>query len=1008
MKLTNTQMLLEDIDAVKQRFPDIPDETFEQILALDPTYRPGSKSVGKFSKWLLNVYKKTNFELRPHITDILRDFEDKKASLPNKDIGQFKSIEELENTLANTALPELSDRQKQRRTHNEVRRTNIVEEAELVYEDNKWEIWIPRSYKASCKLGSGSDWCTAKEDSDYYYKRYTQDGPLYIIINKNDPKEKYQFHFETDSYMDVHDHSINLSKFWQETGLYKNYFEPVLITQYKEVINKCFEEKDGWLVFKDVDAYMDAVNTKARRPLMQYISTQQKILIPANASKNSKYIPGLTSSSWGHNDIFKHITHLKVYCPKIFTYYTPTFSNLRSLQELYLSEDTWAGLLNGYNRGLFENCYALKSFNWPVDTPIKVIEEHMFKNCSSLETITIPDSVTSIGISAFENCKNLKQVKLPSNLQEIYDYAFDDCAALTEISIPDSVTRIGKAAFYDTALTEVVLPSALNTFGVNVFKRTDNLKITLSPNNSTFKIIDDLLIKDVSNAPTIVACYANEFDFSKVPENITVIGANAFDGVSFISTDIVIPDSVVNISNRAFANTNISKLKLGAGVVNIINDAFENCKDLFYVYLNKKLSFVGENAFYGCSHIYRVDNDTLKVLEAGSYKMGRVALNATVVNNLRRKNAYKDLNDFDVDNGVVYIGREDGGYTVTGILSKGLPEKVLLKEGTVEINANAFVNVPLKTIKLPSTLKMIGESAFSGCTALTSVDFGAATDVLVGERAFSSCKNLTKIDLSSVRACSSNVFYNCTELTTVTGIRAVSVDMFRDCTKLKNVSFIENTLTTISEDCFKNCSSLEKLIIPEGVTTIDSDVFTNCTALKNVYLPTTIKKLGSPSAYTYRSYITNWHFKDFNSLLYSTKHRDFEGNYYINNEKIVTLTLPPLKYIPANCLVGCLSLTKVIVQEGTQVIRTHAFEGCTNLKHIVIPNTVVVIGEDAIPSATKKEFHGTKEEWLEIIDKASESASTIESLCRQVAFVPDTANEDWLYKNYININYLYS
>lgn len=86
------------------------------------------------------MYKKTNFELRPHITDILRDFEDKKASLPNKDIGQFKSIEELENTLANTALPELSDRQKQRRTHNEVRRTNIVEEAELVYEDNKWEI----------------------------------------------------------------------------------------------------------------------------------------------------------------------------------------------------------------------------------------------------------------------------------------------------------------------------------------------------------------------------------------------------------------------------------------------------------------------------------------------------------------------------------------------------------------------------------------------------------------------------------------------------------------------------------------------------------------------------------------------------------------------------------------------------------------------------------------------------------------------------------------------------
>lgn len=1008
MKLTNTQMLLEDIDAVKQRFPDIPDETFEQILELDPTYRPGSKSVGKFSKWLLNVYKKTNFELRPHITDILRDFEDKKASLPNKDIGQFKSIEELENTLANTALPELSARQKQRQAHNEVRRTNIVEEAELVYEDDKWEIWVPHSFKASCKLGSGSDWCTAKETSDYYYNRYTHDGPLYIIINKDDPKEKYQFHFETDSYMDVHDHSINLARFWQETGLYKNYFEPVLIAQYKEAIDKCFEEKDGWLVFKDVDAYMDAVNTKARRSLMQYIGTQQKLLIPANASKNSKYIPGLTSSSWGHNDIFKHITHLKVYCPKIFTYYTPTFSNLRSLQELYLAENVWAEILNStYTRGLFESCYALKSFNWPVDTPIKVIDEHMFKYCG-LETITIPDSVTTIRSSAFSNCDYLKQVILPSNLQEIQDYAFENCTRLANITIPDSVSIIGNSAFYNTAITEVVLPSALNTFGVNVFKRTDDFKITLSSDNSAFKLIDNLLIKYVFDKPTIAVCYTDKFDFSKLPEGTSVIGNNAFIDVSFVNTELIIPDSVTDIGPKAFANTNISKLRLGANVTSIYSDAFENCRDLFYVYLNKKLSFVAEHAFWGCDHIYRVDNDTLKVLDAGSYKMGRVALNATVVNNLRRKNAYKDLNDFDVDNGIVYIGREEGGYTVTGVLSKGLSEKIVLKEGTVEINANAFTNVPLKTIKLPSTLKMIGERAFYSCSTLTSVDFGAATDVLVSEYAFANCKNLTKIDLSSVRSSGYNTFYNCTELTTVTGIRAVNVDMFRDCTKLKNVSFVENTLTTISEDCFKNCGSLEKLIIPEGVTTIDSDVFTNCNALKNIYLPTTIKKLGSPSAYTYRSNVINWHFKDFNSLLYSTKHSDFEGNYYINNEKIVTLTLPPLKYIPANCLVGCLSLTKVIVQDGTQVIRTRAFEGCTNLKHIVIPNTVVVIGEDAIPSATKKEFHGTKEEWLEIIDKASESASTIEALCRQVAFVPNAANEDWLYKNYININYLYS
>ena len=86
----------------------------------------------------------------------------------------------------------------------------------MFYEDSDWVVYIPETYAASCKLGQGTSWCTASTESSDYYDDYTEDGPLYIIINKKDKNEKYQFHFETDSFMDIDDDDIDLFAFFKE------------------------------------------------------------------------------------------------------------------------------------------------------------------------------------------------------------------------------------------------------------------------------------------------------------------------------------------------------------------------------------------------------------------------------------------------------------------------------------------------------------------------------------------------------------------------------------------------------------------------------------------------------------------------------------------------------------------------------------------------------------------------------------------------------------------------
>ena len=141
---------------------------------------------------------------------------------------------DLFDLLDNAEIPELSDRQKLRQTQKAVRHSDITNDAEKVYEGSRWVIYIPKTYEASCKLGQGTQWCTATTASDTYYKQYSAQGPLYILINKLDPEEKYQFHFESGQFMDSSDRRIDLDDFLDK--------EPEINVFYKELLAKAFAE----------------------------------------------------------------------------------------------------------------------------------------------------------------------------------------------------------------------------------------------------------------------------------------------------------------------------------------------------------------------------------------------------------------------------------------------------------------------------------------------------------------------------------------------------------------------------------------------------------------------------------------------------------------------------------------------------------------------------------------------------------------------------------------------
>ena len=182
--------------------------------------------------------------------------------------------------------------------------------------------------------------------------------------------------------------------------------------------------------------------------------------------------------------------------------------------------------------------------------------------CTSLKSVTIPDSVTSIGSAAFSNCTSLKSINIPDSVTSIGSSAFSQCYSLTSINIPESVTSIGSDAFYRcTGLTFITIPNSVTSISEGVFTSCSSLTSINIPNsvtsigNNVFSNCSSLTSINIPNSITSIGNYVfsncSALKSITIPDSVTSIGYNAFEGCSSL-TSINIPESVTSIGNNAF------------------------------------------------------------------------------------------------------------------------------------------------------------------------------------------------------------------------------------------------------------------------------------------------------------------------------------------------------------------------------------------------------------------------------------------------------------------------
>ena len=202
-------------------------DIFNQIVSSDPTWRSEKPDkMGKYGKWLLKLYLTKNLKLEDlyKAKEYLSYFIKYNGKIEIKDINRYGSLVDLYNV-----VKVFMDNPQMASSHNdEIRR--IKEGAEKVYEDGEWMVIIPHTQEASCYYGKGTQWCTASEESHNMFDHYNNQGNLYINIRKSDG-EKFQFHFETDSFMDATDAPIE-GCIYEEIGMSEG-----LVAFYKSILN---------------------------------------------------------------------------------------------------------------------------------------------------------------------------------------------------------------------------------------------------------------------------------------------------------------------------------------------------------------------------------------------------------------------------------------------------------------------------------------------------------------------------------------------------------------------------------------------------------------------------------------------------------------------------------------------------------------------------------------------------------------------------------------------------
>lgn len=628
----------------------------------------------------------------------------------------------------------------------------------------------------------------------------------------------------------------------------------------------------------------------------------------------------------------------------------------------------------------FRDCTGLKTLK--LGANLIGMDKQVFEGCTALTDITFNSKLSSIGGSAFNNCTSLVEVKgLPETLvdwvaisdSEGYGFGnaiFANCTSLKSITLPNSLTKIPEQLCYgDTSLTRTSIGDGITTVCKEAFSGCTNLQ-TLNTSNSQIKNIEESAFSGCSSLRELVStscesvgnnAYKGCTSLLNIALTSNSIGEGVFEDCSKIETakisfgdsnETTIPKnlfkncsamksvefgkqdtvSITVVNNGAFSGCS-SLRKFDLPFVKIYGDeAFMNCTALSKVGMNEEISAtdIGESCFENCTSLSQSVNSKVSTVGRSAFKNSGITslvISGTVGNTV----VYGDYAfancknlksaDITIEDGIEYsVGsylfaddaklssvKFTGSEIVEGMFQNcGALSSVDAKKASI-VRAGAFQNC-INLANLSNKFSLIESDAFNGCTVLKAIPADESTS-FTGTNNFASCSSLTSVEVPELSA---GMFSNCKNLKSVkflTPIKVMPESVFVNCSSLETIDSLD-TVVEFGNNCMAG-TAIKSLKVTEA-NSVGDEAFASCPHLASVELEAT--EIGSGA------------FRDCGKL---------------RTAKITANS------IGSNAFNGCIQLNDVDIRNLTghslQSIDTDAFYNCSMLREIVIPNSVTVM-----------------------------------------------------------------
>lgn len=488
-------------------------------------------------------------------------------------------------------------------------------------------------------------------------------------------------------------------------------------------------------------------------------------------------------------------------------------------------------------------------------------------------------TVTSISAHAFGGGASFT---ITSGYSWDYYYSYaSECTGITSITIPNSVRTIGGNAFYGcTGLSGLLtIPNSVTSIGSSAFGNCSNLTSVDIPNSLTS--ISNSVFQNCGGLTSV-----------NIPNTVTSIGDSAFSGCSSL-TSVIIPNSVTSLGGSAFQNCSVlTSVTIGSSVTSIGDDAFNGCSGLTLVTIGNSVTSIGKRAFRDCSGLTEIVSLRLTpptVYYSYTYPSYSTFYNVNksipVYVPAESLSAYQNASGWDEFTN--YIEVNDANFTsnstgqtlyyelldmVTHEVTVAYPGSSALApwEGFEQPTGHVIIPETVDYQGITYTVRQIKDHAFYGCSGITQVTIGENI-TYVGPQAFWNCPNLETVNYNAINCdvmytrtgsgttSSPYVYYSVfssdasggapalARVTIGSSVQHIPNYAFKDAENIYQRLVIPVSVNEIGNYAFYNCNSMVQMIIQgEGLQTIGDYAFYGCSALQTtINLPNSVLTVGN-------------------------------------------------------------------------------------------------------------------------------------------------------------------